>query len=71
MGGPQVHAQAYDKVTAQTRLNSQTVAGLPTLRTNVAGMDLGSEEHWVCAPALEGAGREIARFGEPRRNCCG
>jgi len=47
----------------QTRENRQTVAGLPTLRTNVAGMDLGSEEHWVCAPALEGVGREIASFG--------
>jgi len=47
----------------QTRQNRQNMAGLPTLRTNVAGMDLGSEEHWVCAPALEGVGREIASFG--------
>jgi transposase len=52
-----------NKRTGQTRQNRQMVAGLPTLRTNVAGMDLGSEEHWVCAPAVEGVGREIASFG--------
>jgi transposase len=56
-----------NKRTGQTRQNRQMVAGLPTLRTNVAGMDLGSEEHWVCAPALEGVGREIASFGGTTR----
>jgi transposase len=29
----------------------------------VAGIDLGSEQHWVCAPALAGPGREVADFG--------
>jgi transposase len=43
--------------------NRQTVAGLPALRANVAGIDLGSEQHWVCAPALDGVGREVADFG--------
>jgi len=52
-----------DQRAGETRQNRQNVAGLPTVRTNVAGMDLGSEEHWVCAPALDGAGREIASFG--------
>lgn len=33
------------------------------VRWNVAGIDLGSEEHWVCAPTLDGKGREIASFG--------
>jgi len=45
------------------RQNRQPVAGLPALRANVAGIDLGSERHWVCAPALDGAGREVADFG--------
>jgi transposase len=45
------------------RQNRQTVAGLPALRANVAGIDLGSEQHWVCAPALAGPGREVADFG--------
>jgi transposase len=45
------------------RQNRQTVAGLPALRANVAGIDLGSERHWVCAPALDGVGREVAHFG--------
>jgi transposase len=45
------------------RENRQTVAGLPALRANVAGIDLGSERHWVCAPALEGVSREVADFG--------
>jgi predicted dienelactone hydrolase len=34
----------------------------PVLRADVAGIDVGSEEHWVCAPALTGEGREVARF---------
>jgi transposase len=29
---------------------SQTVAPLSVLRPNVAGIDLGSREHWVCGP---------------------
>jgi transposase len=37
--------------------------GLPVIRGKVAGIDLGSERHWVCAPTLEGSGREIASFG--------
>jgi transposase len=37
--------------------------GLPVVRTGVAGIDLGSEIHWVCAPKVEGNGREVATFG--------
>ena len=37
--------------------------GLPVIRRNVAGIDLGSERHWVCAPTPDGSGREIANFG--------
>lgn len=37
--------------------------GMPILRPDVAGMDVGSEQHWVCAPAQTGGGREVAVFG--------
>jgi transposase len=37
--------------------------GLPVVRPNVAGIDIGSQEHWVCAPALSGEGREVQVFG--------
>lgn len=37
--------------------------GLPMVRTEVAGIDIGSERHWVCAPTMDGKGREIADFG--------
>src|SRR3984893_14920877 len=37
--------------------------GLPVIRRNVAGIDLGSERHWVCAPTVDGSGREIASCG--------
>jgi transposase len=37
--------------------------GLPVIRRSVAGIDLGSERHWVCAPTTDRAGREIADFG--------
>lgn len=36
--------------------------GFPVLRRDVAGLDVGSEEHWVCAPAHAGDGRDVARF---------
>src|SRR5579864_7639769 len=37
--------------------------GLPVIRRNVAGIDLGNERHWVCAPTLEGSDREVTSFG--------
>lgn len=37
--------------------------GLPVLQRNTAGIDLGSEQHWVCAPTVDRNGREIASFG--------
>ena len=43
--------------------SSKQIAGLPVVRHKVAGIDLGSERHWVCAPTLEGSGREVADFG--------
>lgn len=39
------------------------LGGLPVLRQEVAGIDLGSERHWVCAPGLDGEGREVKDFG--------
>jgi transposase len=36
--------------------------GFPVLRADVAGIDVGSEEHWVCAPARTGREREVAVF---------
>jgi transposase len=39
------------------------IAGLPVVRHKVAGIDLGSERHWVCGPTIEGSGREVADFG--------
>src|SRR5215471_11666620 len=37
--------------------------GLPVIRASVAGIDLGSEQHWVCAPTRDRSGREVASFG--------
>ncbi len=39
-----------------------TAAGFPVLCRTAAGMDVGSEAHWVCAPAVSGEGREVAVF---------
>jgi transposase len=43
--------------------NKGKIEGLPVVRSKVAGIDLGSTEHWVCAPAVNGSDREVARFG--------
>lgn len=45
------------------RNRGRQLEGLPVIRRGVAGIDLGSERHWVCAPTTDGAGREIAAFG--------
>jgi len=37
--------------------------GIAVLQRNVAGMDVGSKSHWVCAPTLDGTGREVKEFG--------
>jgi transposase len=39
------------------------IEGLPVMRSNVAGIDLGSTRHWVCAPSAKGVGREVTDFG--------
>jgi hypothetical protein len=49
-----------DKTNKNERKQLQ---GLPLIRTNVAGMDMGSETHWVCAPTPDGSGREVGDFG--------
>jgi transposase len=50
----------HDAKMAQGRRQLQ---GLPVIREKVAGIDLGSERHWVCAPTVAGGGREVASFG--------
>jgi transposase len=42
---------------------TQAIEGLPVIRRNVAGIDLGSKDHWVCAPSKDGSGREVAKLG--------
>jgi transposase len=37
--------------------------GLPVVRSDAAGMDIGSERHWVCARSADGQGREVSSFG--------
>jgi transposase len=43
--------------------NEIEAEGLPVVRPNVAGIDLGSTQHWVCAPNKGAAGREVEQFG--------
>ena len=43
--------------------NDDDLSGLPVLRPKVAGIDLASEIHWVCAPKVDGSGREVKEFG--------
>jgi hypothetical protein len=51
------------KDDSTTSAGSRRLQGLPLMRTNVAGIDLGSECHWICAPTEDGNGREVADFG--------
>jgi transposase len=51
-----------DEIASSGKSRGQ-LAGLPIVRHNVAGVDLGSERHWVCAPTRDRSGREVASFG--------
>ena len=53
-------SKRQDREQAEKRTLLQ---GLPMVRRQVAGIDLGSERHWVCAPTVDGKDREIASFG--------
>ncbi len=44
-------------------VGEKEIEGLPVLRPNAAGGDLGSESHWVCAPNVERTGRDVEEFG--------
>jgi transposase len=52
-----------EKSKAEISEKRRQLEGLPVIRRNVAGIDLGSERHWACAPTLDESGREIASFG--------
>lgn len=47
----------------QAALSRAATEGFPVLRRDVAAIDVGSEQHWVCAPDRTGQGREVAVFG--------
>jgi len=42
---------------------SKEIEGLPVVLHDVAGIDLGSQSHWVCAPSKDKHSREVAEFG--------
>ena len=47
----------------QPSVSKGQIGGLPMVRWNVGGIDLGSERHWVCAPSVDGKAREVASVG--------
>ena len=46
-----------------TTKKGKSVRALEVLRENVAGIDLGSREHWVCCPGEEGQKPNVRTFG--------
>jgi len=52
-----------DVVSKNPMQERDAIDGFPVLRHDVAGIDLGSKSHWVCAPTVDGKGREVWEFG--------
>jgi transposase len=52
-----------EKQNEEPSCSRRQLQGLPMIRWKVAGIDLGSQRHWVCAPTVDGNGREVADFG--------
>lgn len=51
------------RVKTTKKLQTTAVTGLPVLRANVAGIDVGSTEHWVCCPAKSDGKANVKTFG--------
>jgi len=51
------------KTSEVSGVDKRRLGGLPAIRPLVAGIDIGSERHWVCGPTADGSGREIADCG--------
>lgn len=51
------------KNSAGKKHSRQSILGLPVVRRKVAGIDLGSERHWVCLPTEDGETRSVEDFG--------
>jgi transposase len=52
-----------ERTQRSTKHESVVPQGLPVLRRDVAGIDVGSREHWVCAPARADGSANVQRFG--------
>jgi len=48
---------------ARGKRKKRSSAALQAIRPMVAGIDIGSEEHWVCGPERDGEEREVRVFG--------
>src|ERR1700690_1922077 len=60
----EVNREMADNREGKTQGGRRTsLEGLPSIRPLVAGIDLGSQRHWVCAPTVDGSAREVADFG--------
>ena len=46
-----------------TKPTKKSARALPVLRANVAGMDLGSTQHWVCGPISNDGAANVRVFG--------
>src|SRR5215468_6572195 len=46
-----------------SRKKSPTTTSLPAIRPDVAGIDVGSSQHWVCAPPKPGGEPNVRVFG--------
>jgi transposase len=51
------------KRNASKEMKEPSVASLPAVRPMVAGIDIGSSQHWVCGPAREEGKPNVRVFG--------
>ncbi len=47
----------------RTRVKKEVPSSLPAIQPTMAGVDVGSREHWVCAPAGEDGKPNVRVFG--------
>ena len=54
---------AAKKNKCRAKRKVRPIQACPVIRPNCAGIDLGSQEHWVCGPAREDGKANVKVFG--------
>ena len=60
---PTIHRKEFSMKKTTRKARKKKSAALQVIEPMVAGIDIGSRDHWVCGPFDESGSREVRRYG--------